>query len=103
MCVLIVMGMSSGIGFVVVCWIVLEGVMVVLGGCCVDVGEVVVREFGGVFVVGDLIEEVGVIVLVEVVMMRFSCLDGVFNNAGGGGCVGLLVEFSADVWVAELA
>lgn len=92
--IIIIIGVSSGIGKVVVLFFVWEGVYLFLGVCRSYELEVIIIEIkvnGGcvMFFVGDVIDEVYLFVLVEWVIVEFGWLDGVFNNVGimGESCV----------------
>jgi NAD(P)-dependent dehydrogenase (short-subunit alcohol dehydrogenase family) len=101
--VAIITGASSGIGKATAMLFAQEGAAVVLSGRQAaklqEIAETVTKRGGRAAVVtGDIRDEDHARSLVEVATAEFGGLDIAFNNAGGSGAMGSVMDVSLDGW-----
>lgn len=103
--VVVIIGVVSGMGWVIMYLFLCEGVKVVGFDLNEDNG-VVFMEFlvevelvnGFCFIVGDVLNEVDIECVIFLVIGIFGCLDVMFNNVGVGGVFGFIIEMEVGYW-----
>lgn len=101
--VAIITGASSGIGKATARLFANEGAKLVLSGRRKDALDALAEEVAGsgaeaVVVAGDVTDEQTAERLVQTAVNRFGGLDIAFNNAGGSGAVGSVIDVPLDGW-----
>ena len=96
--VAVITGGASGIGRATVELFAAEGARVVIADIQEEAGTALATQLGGdvAFVRTDVTQETDVGSLIEQTVTRSGRVDIMFNNAGGGGRSGDLVELDAD-------
>lgn len=105
--VVLVTGGGSGIGRAAALAFARRGAQVIVTGRRKEAGDETVRliEAEGcqaAFIRADVTVEAEVKALIDEIIERYGRLDYAFNNAGGGGAPGSMVELSEDVWYESL-
>ena len=105
--VALVTGGGSGIGQAAALAFARKGATVVVTGRRVEAGEETIRLIEaegceGVFIRADVTKEADVKAMLDQIIERYGRLDYAFNNAGGGGKFGSMVDMTEADWTESI-
>jgi NAD(P)-dependent dehydrogenase (short-subunit alcohol dehydrogenase family) len=102
--IILVTGAASGIGLATVERLVGEGAMILAADIQDEKGNALAARFGGkvVYTHCDVTKEADIKAAVDLAVSSFGGLDGIFNNAGNGGVMGVIDAIDVDAWKATM-
>lgn len=102
--IILVTGAASGIGLATVERLVAEGAYILAADIQDEKGAALQTRFNGkvVYAHCDVTSEDDVKAAVDLAVSSFGGLDGIFNNAGNGGVMGLVEDTDTGAWKATM-